>query len=292
MELIRHCDKEFSVTAQVEPVSRRIWVSKYETDNPGALRGFLLDLARRQEAEKIIFPVRTEHADKMQGEGFNKEGIIKGYYSGVDAHFLAAFPIPRRSTSLSLVREKKMLRRILSNPGVRRSITPPGFTLRLATMEDAPLMAELFKKVFESYPSPVYDPAYLANSMKNGNVFMTARRRHHIVCVAAAEIDRKHSRAELTNCATLPDCRGMGLSTILLSAVEELCLSMGVNCLYSLSRGPSYAMNLVFHRLGYMYGGTLINNCQIGGGLENMNIWVRHDGQHKNKLTTQEVVEQ
>nr|WP_315989693.1 hypothetical protein [Desulforamulus aquiferis] len=37
-------------------------------------------------------------------------------------------------------------------------------------------------------------------------------------------------------------------------------------------------MNLVLHRLGYTFRGTLVNNCHIGGSYEDMNIWVRFNG--------------
>ncbi len=34
-------------------------------------------------------------------------------------------------------------------------------------------------------------------------------------------------------------------------------------------------MNNVFHRLGYEFNGRLVNNCDIFGAYEDMNIWVK-----------------
>ncbi len=45
--------------------------------------------------------------------------------------------------------------------------------------------------------------------------------------------------------------------------------------LYSLSRAINPGINKVLSRLKYNYTGRLINNCDICGGYEDMNIWVK-----------------
>ena len=96
-----------------------------------------------------------------------------------------------------------------------------------------------------------------------------------LVSAASAEVDFKHSNAELTDCATLKSHRGRGLMFHLL---EKLCTDLderGVMTPYTLARAASFGMNLVFYRLGFEFCGRLVNNCDIYGQFEDMNIWVR-----------------
>jgi len=136
-------------------------------------------------------------------------------------------------------------------------------------------MAKVFKKVFATYPSPVDQPDYLAAVLGKAALFRVVKYKQAIVSIAAAEVDWANSSAEMTNCATLPELRGLGLMSSLLHALEKDCLAHQIYCLYSLARASMYGMNLVFHRLGYVYQGTLINNCHIGGNYEDMNIWAK-----------------
>lgn len=275
MELITHFHADFSLNAQLDFTSRRIWVKEYNAGDPAALHGFLVALARQHGAEKIIMPVKKADIGKLTGRGFIKEGVIPGYFNGDDSHFLAAYTSKRRSFSTTLTGERGILQEILSSPGGRREHLPFGFTLRIAEAEDCGNMSGLFQKVFSSYPSPVFDPEHLKSSLKKGNIFMVVYNGRRLASVAAAETEQEYGRAELTNCATDPEFRGMGLNTLLLASIEKMCLSRDIACLYSLARASSYGMNLVFHRLGYEFSGTLINNCHIGGRYENMNVWVK-----------------
>ncbi|MDK2889190.1 MAG: beta-lysine N6-acetyltransferase [Thermoanaerobacter sp.] len=273
--MIRHYGPDFWVSARLDQTSERIWVIDYQAGNPAALRSFLKKLALRRGMGKIIFPVKSGDLLKIQGGGFHVEGMIDGYFQGGNAYFLAAFPRAERRDSRVLNQEQKVLQEILACKKDWRGSLPPGFTLRQAGGDDIFPMARLFKKVFRSYPTPVYDPFYLACSMKKGDLFMVVYHGDRLASVAAAEIQCEHRRAELTNCATDPAYRGMGLNSLLLLHIEKQCLERNINCLYSLARASSYGMNLVLHRLGYVFRGTLINNCHIDGGFENMNIWVR-----------------
>ena len=96
-----------------------------------------------------------------------------------------------------------------------------------------------------------------------------------IVSAASAEVDDKHSNAELTDCATEPEQRGKGLMFHILSALEADLRERGIMTAYSLARARSVGMNRVFHRLRHEYSGRLVNNCDIYGQFEDMNIWVK-----------------
>ena len=44
---------------------------------------------------------------------------------------------------------------------------------------------------------------------------------------------------------------------------------------YTIARAVSYGMNITFCKRGYTFAGTLINNTNISGGIENMNVWYK-----------------
>lgn len=273
MDIIQRKEKNFWVQVRPEKISRRLWVTAYSAVNPSSLREYLLDLAGSLDMEKIVFPVRADHAGVMAGGGFVEEGRIPGYFNGNDAQFLAAYPSQKRAASHSLPAEKKMLREIMGRPRSCNNQVPSTIKIRRAVKSDSVSLAGLFSKVFDSYPTPVFEPEYLSQSMDRGDIFMVACQKGRIVATAAAETDYHQRRSEMSDCATDPDYRGLGLNSALLARIAIECARLNIKCLFSLARASSYGMNLVLHRLGYEYGGTLVNNCHIGGRLENMNIW-------------------
>ncbi len=50
----------------------------------------------------------------------------------------------------------------------------------------------------------------------------------------------------------------------------------GIRTLYTIARAVSPGMNITFSKLGYIYNGCLINNTQICGSLESMNVWSKN----------------
>lgn len=63
--------------------------------------------------------------------------------------------------------------------------------------------------------------------------------------------------------------------SILLAALETDLRRLNYVCAYTLARAPSYGMNAAFHSLGYEFNGRMINNCDIYGDFEDMNLWVK-----------------
>jgi len=275
---ICHEGPGFFISGVLEHVSARIWVNEYNAADPAALQNFLKETALQRGMGKIILPAREDDGERLQGNGFVAEGTIEGYYGGTPALFLAAFTRPERGISLGYNAEMEMLKKIHRHKRVEEKKLPAGFTMRLAAKSDCTEMATLFQEVFASYPSPVYDPLYLARAMDKGDIYMLVCRGEKIAAVAAAEMQQDQQRVEITNCATDREFRGMGFNSLLIRRIQRMCLARGTGCLYSLARASSYGMNIVLHRLGYMYRGTLINNCHIAGKFEDMNIWVRPRG--------------
>ena len=67
----------------------------------------------------------------------------------------------------------------------------------------------------------------------------------------------------------------------ILARLESEMRQRGYLCSYTMARSRSFGMNNVFYRLGYEFQGRLVNNCDIFGDFEDMNIWVKWIGDSK-----------
>jgi len=79
----------------------------------------------------------------------------------------------------------------------------------------------------------------------------------------------------MTDFATLPSHRGRGIATHLLGVMDTHAREAGVRVAYTIARACSFGMNITFGRRGYRYAGTLVNNTQIAGSIESMNVWYK-----------------
>jgi len=149
---------------------------------------------------------------------------------------------------------------------------PAGITIEYAQPEHCEDLARLFSKVFPTYPFPVSDPGYLKHTMDNGTCYITAWHNGELIAASSAETDRQQKNAEMTDFATLPIWRGHGLASCLLAQLESRLESEGYRCLYTIARSSSIGMNKVFAGAGYGFNGVLVNNCNISGDFEDMNV--------------------
>jgi putative beta-lysine N-acetyltransferase len=177
--------------------------------------------------------------------------------------------------------DKDTIKNILSlatNNKEKQSIKrfDPNQTFRRCRPADAHEMSLLFKTVFKTYPFPVFDPRYLIESMNRHSRYFCVRRNGRMIAIAASEIDSDNRSVEMTDFATLSTYRGQGLASHLLAEMEREMVEQGMKTLFSIARALSPAMNITFGNYGYLYGGTLINNTNISGCIESMNVWYKH----------------
>jgi hypothetical protein len=57
--------------------------------------------------------------------------------------------------------------------------------------------------------------------------------------------------------------------------MEKHMIDNNIITSYTIARAKSPGMNITFARNGYEYSGTLINNTQISGKIESMNVWLK-----------------
>ncbi len=260
-----------SVTIYTDLFNKRVRVDDYTGPTEEILQ--LLDHSTPPWAEKIIIKSREKEVSFFLSKGFVKEATVKGYFSGADMHFLVSYPRMERGQNDKLKKEKEVVEAIL-NQGFRKSATDTS-VVELAKDEDAEDLANLYAEVFQVYPTPLNNVDYVRKTMKEGTRYVLIRDDNKIISAASAEINTIYANAELTDCATLPSAQGKGHIKKLLVKLEELLVENNIHCLYTIARAESYGMNRAFHQLGYTFGGTLVNNCIIYSGLEDMNVWFK-----------------
>jgi putative beta-lysine N-acetyltransferase len=261
------------VNVRIDKMNNRLRILDYENLSENIISE-VIRFAKEKDLGKIISNCPVNDLKVFEENGFSNEGTIRNFYRGKDASCPSFFLKPGRSVSRHPKREDTIIRMALEK---KRTYKPrkTGLEIRTATQEDIPAMIDIFKTVFESYPTPVHEENYLERVMDSRIYFKAAFDGGKLISIASADMDKKNLNAEITDCATYPKYRGHGLLSKLISAIENDIRKMGFISAYSLSRAINPGINISLSKLSYDYTGRLVNNCDICGGFEDMNIWCK-----------------
>ena len=156
------------------------------------------------------------------------------------------------------------------------SIPSSKYDLRKAEPKDIDQICTVFSQVFDSYPFPIFDPNYIKKTMEEHVDYYVACENNKIISVSSAEIDAENKNAEMTDFATLPEFRSQGIAQTLLQQMERDMKNKGILLAYTIARALSPGMNVTFAKQGYHFAGTLVNNTNIAGKIESMNVWYKN----------------
>ena len=152
----------------------------------------------------------------------------------------------------------------------------PKYTLEELGDKDIDAMIALFKNVFKTYPAPIFDPDYLSKTMGEKHIrYFGIRHAGALIALSSAEYSAVYQQAEMTDFAVAGSYRGRHLARYLLSFMEHKLSLEGCQTYFTIARLRSLAMNKTFMNMDYRYCGTLINNTQIAGSIESMNVWYK-----------------
>jgi len=260
------------------------------------ISGTLETLAEAEELGKIIVYTPPEKRHEPETCGYMGEGTIRGYYGGEDCHIFSSYVKKFREISIHEKKEDQIIKNCLNKgrePGKilqksgdsrkkeswksqKEKIRLPGdYMLRPAVQADASAMAVLYRKGFQFYPTPLHMESHLLKTMHSNVLYLLVEKHGKIVSLASAEMDPENGSAEITDCLTIHSERGKGLIKEIITALEKELSERGFLSAYTLCRASSYGINTAFASLGYAYTGRLVNNCKIGEGFEDMNIWCK-----------------
>jgi putative beta-lysine N-acetyltransferase len=266
----------FSARIFLDQYNQRLRILHYRGED---LDGLILRcrwLAEANGFDKVICMARHDDWQRFLRHGYVLEAVLKYFHRGEDAFVVSKFRSQERLTSHVLMEEIISIERLMAEESsvVHRAL-PAGYQVRMARRGDVPELLELYSTIFESYPSPLVHESYLQTVFQQESLFTVCVHEGRIVAAASAELHPDDLAAELTDCATRKEARGLGLMTHILRALEDELRLRRYVCGYTMARARSFGMNRVFHRMGYAFSGRLVNNCDIYGAYEDMNIWVK-----------------
>ena len=256
--------------------SLRAYLMDLHPDDFPQIIGFLESLAHKNGYTKIFTKIPARYAPAFTEAGYAMEATIPGFYKGnEDTFFMVRYMDQARSKPEAA--ELKAFQELLLKP-VEYTHTPidKNYLLRPLHSDDTKNMVAVFKEVFETYPFPIFDPAFLKKAMhEDGTRFFGAFYHDELIAISSAECNTPMQNAEMTDFAVLPVHRGKRLAVHLLAYMEEELAAEGILTFYTIARLHSLPMNKTFYNLGYHFSGTLTRNTQIAGKIESMNVWYK-----------------
>lgn len=251
--------------------------------DPQDLVSRLFELSAQKGYTKIFAQVSSRKSAPFLAAGYKTEACIPDFFqTNEDALFLGYYydeerSKERRKEELDLVVEMASKYRQTA-PKVAATAPNSGtdpFAIRKCTSADATALAAIYAEVFPTYPFPIDDPDYILETMKSDTIYFVVEASNNLVAAAAAEIDKSSKSAEMTDFATRPAWRGKGFARHLLACMETDVRQRGIRTSYTIARAISPGINITFAHHDYIFAGRLINNTNIGGGIESMNVWYK-----------------
>lgn len=263
-------------TVQHGPLNQRIYLMSLDEADPASVLPAMEALAREKGYTKIFAKVPESQGTRFRLSGYRAEARVPGFFNGVEAAvFFCRYFLEERETAA----DRADIDRCRQIAEERRRAGPPALTddegirIRPCVEADIPAMSALYRETFASYPFPIHDPGYLAETMASHVIYFLAERDGEMVALSSAEMDRSAANVEMTDFATRPSWRGRRLAMRLLLRMEQEMRKERMCTAYTIARAVSFPMNITFAALGYEHGGTLINNTNISGRIESMAVW-------------------
>ncbi len=256
--------------------SDRLYIMKFPLDGDSALVDKITEMAIKSGYSKITGKIPKKVLSLFLDNAYKVEASIPKFYNGEeDCTFVSRFLDMERAVydPKPLKKFKKVLDEyeFTGEPEYSHD-----FDIRKLDKSHADDIVAVFKDVFATYPFPIHNPEYIKETMDNDVVYFGVFIDGKLQSVSSSEMDVKNQNAEMTDFATLDSARGKGLSKLLLHEMEKHMKTQGIKTLYTIARLKSIPMNKTFLGAGYSYSGTLVNNTNIAGGIESMNILYKY----------------
>jgi putative beta-lysine N-acetyltransferase len=234
-------------------------------------------IAIENSYSKIVAKVPKKFKSLFVNNGYKKEASIPNYYKGIeDCLFMCKYLEHERGFLENEAELQKVLMSAKNKSGsLNASTLPNDVKVQALKSEDIYNMVSLYKKVFKTYPFPIFDEEYILKTMNENLMYFGIYKKDELIAISSSETDKEYSNCEMTDFAVLPEHRGKNYSIILLQEMEKELKRLNFKVLYTIARAKSHGMNITFSKLGYKYGGLLINNTNISGDIESMTIWYK-----------------
>lgn len=266
----------------------RIYLMKLSRqDFPGIIEE-LDRIALREGYSKIFAKVPAFAKDKFINNDYIIDAHIPKFYNGREnVYFMGRYFSESRMFDNRIEDINEILDIAVSyeNEKIGKNIEfnlPYGFDYVVCNKSHVYKMADVYKKVFNTYPFPIYDPEYIAKTMDENFIYFSIQKDGDIVALSSSEMDIDSQNVEMTDFATLPEYQGNGFALYLLHKMEDEMRKRDIKVTYTISRALSHGSNIIFAKMGYKYCGTLYNNTNISvdkvtsRNFESMNVWYKY----------------
>ena len=262
-------------TIQHGQLNRRIYLMKLAYEDAAQIVPALDALAVEHGYTKIFAKVPRFALETFSNNGYVQEAHVPGFYDAVeDAYFMSRYLDAARADEGEAAKTyDEVLEASKGRAGEGAPDLPDGYRMAPCDESHAEALADLYGRVFDSYPFPIDQVDYILETMRTHVLYFGVWQDETLVAASSAETDPEERNTEMTDFATDPDHRKAGLATALLAHMDEQMKAKDFHCAYTIARAGSFGMNITFARMGYAYAGRLRNNTNIGGAFESMNVW-------------------
>ncbi|WMJ79325.1 putative beta-lysine N-acetyltransferase [Clostridium sp. MB40-C1] len=255
----------------------RIYLMKLHKDDISYITNTLDELSKEKGYTKIFAKIPCSAKSIFLEKHYCIEAVVPNLYKGKeDGIFMAKYFSEDRHEKKDKEIINKVLDKSKENKNTKKDYhLPEQLSYRKACAEDAKIIAEFYKDIFKTYPFPIHDHKYILKTMNENVVYFSIWNGDKLVAISSSEMDKEKLNVEMTDFGTNPKYSGKGLAVYLLNKMEDEMRNRGIKTAYSIARSISYGMNITFSKNSYTFAGTLINNTNISGGIESMNVWYK-----------------
>ncbi|WP_171051694.1 putative beta-lysine N-acetyltransferase [Alteribacter natronophilus] len=232
------------------------------------------DLNSHNRGKWIIYTMNADEPGLLN-LGFRQEAVSAGFFNGRKAFIYTMYGKKERGQSETSDENSAVLRRVAEDRKTVQADPVPPYPVTIAETSDLDSLAALYRNVFPRYPTDIFSADALKKAISSNYTFAVMKNNNGVVIGAASAMETGYGSAEITDCAVDPAYRGKMLLHFIVKVLERECKQKGITTVFSITRAKSTGMNMTVGRLGYTYEGTLINNCIISSGFEDMNIWTK-----------------
>lgn len=258
--------------------NNRVYLMKLSEQDYPAIVNYMNNLALNYGYTKIIAKVPASLKNSFLKDGYEQEAYICKFYNGnEDVYFLSKY-FSKKRQEFNNKNEILMLTQFCIEKGNLSSASKldKKFRIQQLNKEHIQQIIELYNSVFESYPFPIFDGNYILKTMSKNVDYYGVFENEKLAAISSSETDLINLNTEMTDFAALPEYRGNNLSYHLLKKMQKDVKTKGIKTAYTIARAQNTGINMTFTKMSYEFGGTLINNTNICGNIETMNVWYKN----------------
>ncbi|MEP2239138.1 MAG: GNAT family N-acetyltransferase [Maribacter sp.] len=258
---------------------KRIYFSQADNVDLDNLLQKMKTLANEKQYEKILSKTSEEKAAILKSKGFEIEAKIPGLYNGTtDGYFLADYINKERhgynDKIAKTIATVKSIAQAANKPDSDSYFhMPENMTLRELASNEFHLLETLHNKAYKYHPNQIKDVTYFSKLKELNHQFYGLFQNGQLLVSAIIGINKEEGNMEIVDFVTHPDYRGQNLSYFLVQDIKEKMKSFACKTIYTMVRSTSYGLNITFSKHGFIFAGTLNNNCMVRDTLESMNVW-------------------